>query len=80
MNRDDLDHETERTRLEEELAAAKAACDGSDEARAGLAAAKKAISDFRTAERQTRVPTDAAPGDGVAAPDTVQVTTSTEGG
>lgn len=77
MNRAELDHETERTRLEEALAAAKAACaEGHTEDNlVDLAAAAQAIAQFRIDEAP---PVDASPGDGVAAPDPVTVTT--EGG
>ena len=72
MNREELAAETEYNDLLEALADAKASGDS-----AAVKEAKNAVQAFRQQARANRVP-DAAPDDGVAAPETVQVTT--EGG
>lgn len=80
MDRKELAVEAKHTELLEALAKAKAGL-GENPTAARIAKMKEAqleLQAFRIKQRESRVPTDAAPDDGVAAPESVQVTT--EGG
>lgn len=77
MNREELEAEMATLDLVDAAIAAKDKVRGgdtSDEALAELAAAKEALANHRRDVRSNRVPTDVAPEDGVATPETVAVT------